>query len=411
MVLKLFLWASILGIGAFSFSLVFAQTPPLPLKLGSVLPLVGAEKTFALSVKEGLEAAFLGKKIQGRLIQLQVENGANDPYQSFKATRKLVQADIFLMVGSVGEITAIASAATLKNRKIPAVGFVTGTQFLRPGTGGPIFNYRVGYSDETAIVVKKALSHGLAPAQICTFAQNDGHGMDGIRGVHLALKRNKAPKALLGVYEKIIHLKGHNPTRNNIGPIGVYHRNTNEAQQGYRSLKKWEKQNKTLCRLVVTIGRAESVAEFVQLSEKHKEPWILTAVSSTHADALKNALRKRKISKEVLMTQPIPFLDSKLPLVQEARQALGAPLHWGSLEGYIVGKMTLHLLKDLKTLTRENFIKQAKRAKFKIGGLTFDFTKGRNSGSDFVAFGIVNQSHYRELDPKFWKTLSPKRKK
>ena len=71
----------------------------------------------------------------------------------------------------------------------------------------------------------------------------------------------------------------------------------------------------------------------------------------------------------------MPSPNSTLPVVVEARKALGNNLDYVSLESYIVGKLFLAIMQAIEgPLTRENFLKAARRQPYDIGGVKVDFT-------------------------------------
>ena len=55
------------------------------------------------------------------------------------------------------------------------------------------------------------------------------------------------------------------------------------------------------------------------------------------------------------------------------------------METYIVGKLFLAIAAAAENpLTREGFLKAARRQPYDIGGVKVDFTNGRTNGSDWV---------------------------
>src|SRR5690606_1034406 len=114
---------------------------------------------------------------------------------------------------------------------------------------------------------------------------------------------------------------------------------------------------------------------FIRYARK-SENWLISAVSFTGADNFRDDLVRHGIDNGVLMTQVVPQLDSSLPIVAEARRALGANFGYVSLEGYLVGRMLLRLLEDTPgDLTRKNFMAHARQARFDLGGLEIDFAR------------------------------------
>ncbi|MEX0730336.1 MAG: ABC transporter substrate-binding protein [Aquisalimonadaceae bacterium] len=372
--------------------------------LGSVLALQGPAQGLGQGMRNGLQAATRGRTVQGRSVEIRF---LDDTYQSVKAaesTNRLIadETGIFLMVGNVGTPTASVTLPILREAGIPAVGFFTGAGILRPGAGGPILNYRASYVQEVAMVVDQAISRGIQPSEVCAYVQNDAYGMAGIVGVREALRGHGASERLIGLYDEVLARSGLEPVRNNIGPVGVYTRNTVETQPGYRSLKAWEQRSGSSCRLVVTVGAYENIAHFVRYARR-SESWVISAVSFTGADNFRDDLRRYGIDSGVLMTQVVPQLDSELPIVAEARQSLGAEFGYVALEGYIVGRMVLRLLEDMDgDLTRENFMAHARQARFTLGGLEIDFTRDGNQASQMVNLETLTQAGWRPATGDIW---------
>lgn len=373
------------------------------ISLGSVLALKGKAQGLGQGMKAGLEAAFAGQKVKGRTIHLVTKNDSYEPAKTKNQTSLMIKDGIFLMIGNVGTPTAIVSLPILKREKIPAVGFFTGAGVLRPGAGGPILNFRASYIQETAAVISAALKTGLNTGQICAFVQNDGYGMAGLVGVKLALRRAKAKSNVIKALDKIMAMKGTNPKRNNIGPVGVYTRNTISVKPGYKSLKAWEKKSGGRCKLVVTVGAYGTMAHFARNANKQNEKWIISAVSFTGANNFRGDLEKYGATKRIIMTQVVPLLNSKLPIVKEAKRKLGDKYGFVSLEGYIVGKMFMEILNKMEgEITREKFMKTARSSTMNIGGLKLDFTKS-NQASNRVVVSYLTKNGYRATTSSVWK--------
>ena len=188
---------------------------------------------------------------------------------------------------------------------------------------------------------------------------------------------------------------GINPALNNMGPVGLYLRGTTLLREGHQSLKNWEKNNGEPCRLVILVATPKVAADFIAYASYKNENWIFSAISATAAgDALKNRLLENNIQTKVIVSQIVPVLDGNLPIVTDARNALGSELNLVNLEGFIVGRMFLNILRSMNgPVTRANFLKAARRQSFDLGGLKIDFTKG-NQGSSLVLLRTLNVDKY-----------------
>ena len=217
-------------------------------------------------------------------------------------------------------------------------------------------------------------------------------------GIRTALARQSGTEDLVATLDEILAMEGSNPPRNHVGPVGVYPRNTLNIRNGYKSLKDWEEVSGNRCKLVITVGTYANIAQLAGYADYRDEDWVISAVSFTGAANLENALREHEIDDNILMTQVVPALDSELPIVQQARDALGDQFGYVSLEGYIVGKMFLAIVSNIDgELTRENFMNAVRNQRFDLDGLTIDFTDD-NQGSDFVLLTELRDGIYRPVD-------------
>lgn len=374
------------------------------IRIGGVMDLNGDSRGLGLGMKAGIEAAFRNKEIQGKSLEFIAVNDNYSPPKTIEATNQLISRDIFAMVGNVGTPTAKVSLPILATHNIPAVGFFTGAGILRPGIGD-IINFRASYVQETASVIQAAIDAGISPSGVCAYVQNDAYGMAGVTGIQLALAGRPGTDEVVQILDEMVAMEGENPPRNNMGPVGVYKRNTLYARDGYRSLKNWERYSGAKCRLIVTVGAYANIARFTAYARNKGEQWIISAVSFTGADNFRAALEQFGVNDGVIMTQVVPTLDSDLPIVQEARKALGNDFGYVSLEGYIVGRLFIAALEQIRgPVTRASFLNALRGRTFEFGGLKLDFTDD-NQASDFVALTYLDQSGYRNMARDDWQRV------
>lgn len=375
------------------------------IRIGGVMDLKGDSRGLGLGMKAGIEAAFRGKQIQGRTLEFVALNDNYSPPKTIEATKKLVSEDIFAMVGNVGTPTAKVSLPILAKSGVPAVGFFTGAGLLRPGVGD-VINFRASYVQETASVIQSAIDSGIKPSGVCAYVQNDAYGMAGVTGIKIALSRQDGTEKVVKILDDMIKMGGVNPPRNNMGPVGVYKRNTLYARDGYESLKSWESIAESKCQLIVTVGAYANIARFAAYARNKGENWIISAVSFTGADNFKAELNTFGVRDGIVMTQVVPPLDSDLPIVQEARQVLGPEYGYVSLEGFIVGKLFLAALEAIEgPITRQAFLDAVRGKTFEIGGMTLDFTQD-NQASDLVVLTYLEQTGYRGMVRDDWNRVT-----
>jgi hypothetical protein len=381
--------------------------------IGGVMDLEGRSSGLGLGMKAGIEAALQNQTVAGHTVRFLSANDSYTPDKAVEATQKLIEQKVLLFAGNVGTPTAKVVLPVLEAQHIPAVGFFTGAGLLRPGKGD-IINFRASYVQETKRVIDAALQNGIKPTEVCAYVQNDAYGMAGVQGIKAALQGKEEAADTTAAIDKVLALQGDDIPRNGIAPIGTYTRNTFIARDGYDSLKAWETNHKTHCKLVVTVGTYEAIARFIAYANSKGEPWIFSAVSFTGADDFRKTLNKFNIKDRVIMTQVVPLPDSELAIVQEARTALGKDYGYVSQEGYIVGKLLLHGLRKLETdnkpITRANLLATFNGQQFDLGGLNMDFTND-NQGSDFVVMTQYSPDKWRALQDSVWNTwLAPQQK-
>ncbi|WP_298608875.1 ABC transporter substrate-binding protein [uncultured Thiothrix sp.] len=381
---------------------------PNEIRLATSLDLQGQSKGLGTGMLSGLEAALKDKQVGTKQIKLLSENDNYSPPKTVEAVNKLLSQDVFAFVGNVGTPTAVAALPLLAEKKVPAIGFFTGAELLRGNQEG-VINYRASYSQEVKSVVQEAFQNGYGPASICAYVQDDAYGLSGLKGLKDVLVGEQGVNFIAEALDKIFQQQGDDAQRNGIGPVGFYKRNSLAVRDAYDSIKTWEAKQGRACRFVVTVGSYESVARFITYAQSKKESWVYSAVSFTGADNLLQQLSNFGVKDRVLMTQVVPPLDSSLPIVNDARAALGDKLGYVSLEGYIVGRMLLKAMDDVsaagKEVNRENVVAALRGQHFDLGGLPLDFSND-NQGSDLVITTALVNNKWAPVDSATWKGWS-----
>ncbi|MEM1169059.1 MAG: ABC transporter substrate-binding protein [Cyanobacteria bacterium P01_H01_bin.35] len=368
------------------------------IRLGSVLALEGQEEILGNRMKSGLKAALDEQLVQGKKIKLIFENDYYEPPIALQKTEQLIESGIFLMIGNVGTPTAKQTLPILKKNNIPAVGFFTGAELLR-SQSELIINYRASYAQEIESVVKMALTAGVKPYEICAYVQDDSYGMSGLKGLRNALAQAQVEENILRPYDQVLEYKKNGNQDNYfLSPVGFYARNTPYVREGYNSLKQWEKNTGIKCRLIVTAGTSTNIARFINLAQDEGEGWVISSLSFADQEELQFDLEEYGIKDKVIMTQVVPSLHSNLPIVQEAKSKLENEFDNVSLEGYIVGKMTLEILQTIPgEINRDSFLKQVTISQFDLGGVSIDFTQGRTQSSDLVLINVLTPQGFKHL--------------
>lgn len=372
------------------------------IRIGSIMPLTGnsaydGTDDYSSNMKNGIEAALKDQVVQGRKIEFEVMNDDNDPMSTIQDAKKLMNKGVFIMLGNVGALSTLKVVKVLEANQIPMLGFLT----LGDINADNMLNYRPNPAQEVTTLFDHAVKSGVKPTQICLFLQNDVFGMSGLNGLKEGLKQYPDAQPEMDKINALLEMMwgGINPALNDVGPVGFYQNETVFVRDAYLSLKNWEKQSGNACRHIIVLAIPRVAADFIAYSRSKNEPWSFSAISATAAgNTLSGYLSSLSVDDNIVVSQVVPPLNSNLPIVAEARKALGDGFNHISLEGYIVGRAFTTILKSMKDpLTRANFVKTARQKPFDLGGLTIDFTQG-SSGSSFVSLNSLKSGVYHALN-------------
>ena len=203
---------------------------------------------------------------------------------------------------------------------------------------------------------------------IAILYQDDSFGRAGLSGVKAALdKRGMA-----------------------LAAEGTYTRNTTAVKGALVNIRKANPD------AIVTVGAYKPIAEFIKTARQLQMDVPILNISFTGAKALVSELEGQ--TDNVIMTQVVPFpFDTSIPLVAEYQAALkaadpAAEPGFVSLEGYMVGKLTVEALKKTGAdVTRQGFIDAVKNTgTFDLGGVSLVYGEGDNQGMDDVFLTTMN---------------------
>jgi len=351
---------------------------------------------YSTNMKKGIEAALKSQPAKGRRkIGFEVINDSNDPITTVQAARELMDKGVFLMLGNVGSVSTLKLMKVLEANQIPAMGFYTMGDFDAEN----MLSYRPNTAQEVIALIDHFVTKNDAKAtQACIFAQNDVFGMAGVNGLKATLEKLPGTQTTIDKLNHVLDMMmgGINPALNSIGPVGFYQYETVFIRDGYLSLKNWERESGNQCKFVILLAIPKVAADFIAYAHHKNESWSYGAVSITAAGySINSYLKSYGIEKDMVVSQVVPELNSSLPIVVDAKTALGDSLNHISLEGYIVGRMFMVILNSMKDpVTGANFIKAARQSPFDLGGLKIDFTKG-NPGSTLISLNHINLGSYK----------------
>jgi branched-chain amino acid transport system substrate-binding protein len=340
---------------------------------GQVAALNGPAGALGSGMREGILAAFEEANraggVQGRKLELKSVDDGYEPEKTIKATKKIIAEDkIFALVGSVGTPTSKAGQPIATGAKVPFIGPFTGAEFLRNPYNRYVVNIRSSYYQETEAWIEH-LTKDLGITRIAILYQDDAFGLAGLEGVKMAMaKRNMSPVA-----------------------SGTFKRNTTAVKSALLDIMKGEPE------AVVTVGPYKPIAEFIKVARAQKLNVVFVAISFVGSDSLAEELGNQGAG--VVISQVVPFpWDGALPVVLAYRAAIAAVSPnakpgFVSLEGYLVGRLTVEALKRIQgEPSREALLDAITKVPFDLGGVKLSFGPANNQGSDQVYFTVLQSN-------------------
>ncbi len=170
---------------------------------------------------------------------------------------------------------------------------------------------------------------------------------------------------------------------------GTYRRNTTAVKRAVLAIRKGKPE------AVIMIGAYKPCAEFIKLARKVGLKSKFLNVSFVGSKALAKELGGA--GEGVIVTQVVPFPeDTSIPLVARYQKALK---NWGSggepgfvsLEGYLVGRLTVKVLEALgDAITRDGFLdKVGEIGTFDLDGISLTYGPEDNQGMDRVFLTVI----------------------
>src|SRR5262245_25292018 len=303
----------------------------------------GPSAALGRGMRAGIEALLRrvndGGGVSGRRLRLVT---LDDSYQADPVRdnmlRLIDQERVLAVVGNVGTQGASVAVPIAMEKKVLLFGAFSGAELLRKSPPDRyVINVRASYAEETDVMVRGLLKHGVKPQQIAFFTQKDAYGDSGFAGAVRALRE-------LGFDDtgSLAH--------------GRYERGTLDVEEGVLALV----QARVKPRAVIMVGTYGACAKFIRLARQLLPGAMFLNVSFVGSTALNQALGAD--GDGVIITQVVPHYDSPLPGVAEYRQSLArfAPRHapdFVSLEGYVVARALVEGLRRAGSgLTRERIV-------------------------------------------------------
>jgi ABC-type branched-subunit amino acid transport system substrate-binding protein len=337
---------------------------------GQSAALTGPAAALGQEMQRGIEAAFAEANaaggIAGRRIELVTKDDRYEPEAAIANTGALIHEDrVFALIGAVGTPTSAATQPIAQAAGVPFIAPFTGAEFLRDPALTNVVNIRASYFQETeAIVDRLVKDRGLS--RIAVLYQDDSYGRSGLEGVKQALARRGMT----------------------IAGEGAYMRNTTAVKTALLGLRAAKPE------AIVIIGAYLPSAVFTRWARKLGIDAVMVNISFVGANALAESLGPA--GDGVYVTEVVPFPDgNEMPLLSQYRAALAAhdptaKPGFGSLEGYIAGRLAVDVLRRVGEPTRRDFLAAlAGVGAYDIGGFELRYGPHDNRGSDQVFLTVI----------------------
>lgn len=347
---------------------------------GQVAALEGPAAALGKGMRDGILAAFAEVNkaggVEDRKLDLSSENDDYEPRATIRATKRLVAGEQnFALLGAVGTQTAIAAKPVAEINGVPFVGAMSGADALRIPFQRNVVNLRASYQQEAELMVDH-LTKDLGINRIAILFQDDSYGRAGYEAALQALAKH----GLQFVAE------------------GSFERNTDAVRAALLAIRRGNPQ------AVIMVGPYAPVADFVRLARRLKFDPVLLAFSSVGADTLSASLGMDGDGIVVTEVMPLPD-DTTSPLVARYQAALKAAVpaakpSYASLEGYLVGRFVIEILKTLgPEPTQKAFLDAVFKTKdLDIDGLHVRFGADDNQGLDTVFLTAIQNGRVRAIE-------------
>jgi ABC-type branched-subunit amino acid transport system substrate-binding protein len=265
-------------------------------------------------------------------------------------------------------------------------GAFSGAQLLRREPPDRyVFNFRASYEEETAAAVKYLIkTRKIRPEAIAVFAQQDGYGDSGFRGVARVLREFGRER------EQILRV-GHQ-------------RNSAVVEPAVAEILRHPE-----IKAVVMVTTYIPAARFIAAVKKARPDMVFSNVSFVGSDALAEELRNQGpgLAAGVINTQVVPPVDSQATAVIRFREQLqtfypNERPSYVSLEGYLDGVILEEGLRRAgPNLTTETLIDALESIKnFDLGiGAPITYGLSQHQGSHRVWATVLDaDGRLQELD-------------
>ncbi|WP_186510906.1 ABC transporter substrate-binding protein [Caenimonas sedimenti] len=351
--------------GTLATPLLAARTEPgvtdTEILLGQSAVLTGPLSPGALALQGGARIAFEdanAKGIHGRRIKLLALDDAFDPARAQTNYRALVQEHkVFACVLGVGGLPTLAGLPVLREANVPLIAPAGVVDSVRDKTQGSAYYTRASQQREADALVSHFATLGMQKVAVAHIATPGG-------------------QEVLGQVQEAITRRG----LQFAGSAGVAPDGSNTAEAGK----------------ALAAAGAQAVILFLSgpsAAAVMKGVWALGAAPSFYGmsilagDVTARLLGEQSKGLAVSQVMPYPWdaANADANGYRKACEKAGVPVGYHSYEGYLAGGVVAEALRKAgRDLTRERLHASLRALKMRLGGVDYDFTNGRHTGTQFV---------------------------
>ena len=330
--------------------------------LGQSAVLSGPLGAGALALQGGAKIAFEEASakggIFGRKVRLLSLDDGFDPARAQANYRALVQEHkVFACVLGIGAATTMAGLPVLREANVPLVAPTAVVDSAREKTQGIAYYTRASQQREAEALVKHFATLGLQTVAVTHIATPGGQEV-------LSQVQDAAAKHAMKF----------------AGAVAVAPDGSNAAEAG-RTLASFGAQA-----VILFISGPAAATLMKAVWERGASPSFY-GMSILAGDVTAKLLGDQSKGLAVSQVTPYPWdaANADANGYRKAAEKTGVPVGYHSYEGYLAGRVVVEALRAAgRDLTRERLHASLRKLKLRVGGMDFDFSSDRQTGTQFV---------------------------
>jgi ABC-type branched-subunit amino acid transport system substrate-binding protein len=337
--------------------------------VGQAVTLQAGRNAYGSAAHKGakvyIDAVNAAGGVNGRRVVLSTLDDDNRAALAEAHARKLVDAGVFVLFGSVegGPSTAVMKVAS--ERGVPFVGPMAGPPALRRPHQPMVFPVRAEHRDEFRALLKWGMSTGLKTVGL--FHADAPNGKEHLANVE-AIARELGMDVVLAL---------------------PFKSDTSDAELD------------AMVRRIAQVQPAMflnhgAASLYEKLVRKAKLAGLRTTFMAVNSGSSQIAKGLGPLAQGMVFAQVVPSpWERKHAITREYQDAMrqadpAAEFSYGSLEGYVTAKALVTALRGAgRDLSRASLVRWLEAARFDLGGVKVEYAPGEHTGSRFVDLSMV----------------------